>query len=48
MKKAAITALVALGIALPGLASAMDNASIHSEKAQMIFEQLAAEARNGE
>ncbi len=48
MKKVATTALIALAVALPSLASAMEKESIHSEKAQMIFEQLAQETRNGE
>ena len=47
MKKIALTAIVALGVAVPSLASAMDNGSLHSEKAQMIFAQIAAEQGAG-
>ena len=45
MKSLVLTALVALGVALPSLASAMQHQSVHSEKAKKIFMQLAEESR---
>ena len=47
MKKLAITAIIALGVAAPTLASAMTD-TIHNDTAAKIFAQLAAEAKNGE
>lgn len=46
MKNAIVYGLVALGIALPSLASAMTaEQSLHTDKARSIFEQLADENR---
>ena len=47
MKKLAITAIVALGVAAPTLASAM-NDTIHNDTAAKIFAQLGAEAQGAE
>ena len=46
MKNAIITAIVALGVAVPSLASAMERDTIHSDKAAKIFMQLADESRD--
>ncbi len=46
MKNVIITAIVALGVAVPSLASAMESKTIHSDKAAKIFMQLADESRD--
>ena len=48
MKKLAITTVVALGVAIPSLAAAMDSQKLHSDEARAIFEQLAEEARDND
>lgn len=49
MKNLALTALIALGVGLPSLAAAMnDSQSLHSEKARMIFQQIADESKENE
>ena len=45
MKNAILTAIVAFGVAVPSLASAMETETIHSDKAAKIFLQLAEESR---
>jgi len=45
MKKLALTAIIALGVAAPSLSFAMEKESLHSEKALKIFAQLAAESQ---
>ena len=45
MKNAILTAIVAFGVAVPSLASAMEAETIHSDKAAKIFMQLAEESR---
>ena len=46
MKNAILTAIVALGVAVPSLATAMEAETIHSDKAAKIFMQLADESRD--
>lgn len=48
MKNIALTTLIALGVALPSLASAMDSQTLHNDKAAAIFQQLADESRENE
>lgn len=48
MKKLTLTAIVALGVALPSLAAAMEDQTLHSEKANAIFAQILAESAENE
>ncbi|MDJ0826066.1 MAG: hypothetical protein QNJ16_11250 [Rhodobacter sp.] len=46
MKNLALTALLALGVAVPSIASAMDSQTLHNDRAAKIFAQFAEESRD--
>ena len=48
MKNIVMTAIVALGVAVPSLASAMNDQSLHNDTAKKIFAQFAEESRDSD